>query len=116
MKDVLAVEVELGRVRGEIESMEAQRKSLATQVERSTITVHISEEERQQLGSNNIGLRLRNAGVEGLRSMRDSLIDTGVLIGSRGPVVLLWIAILFFPVRFAWRRWRRRAGTASQPE
>ncbi len=108
LKDVLAVEVELGRVRGEIESMEAQGKSLATQVERSTITVHISEEERQQLGSNNIGLRLRNAGVEGLRSMRESLIDTGVLIGSRGPVVLLWVAILFFPVRFAWRRWRRR--------
>jgi hypothetical protein len=108
LKDVLAVEVELGRVRGEIESMEAQRKSLATQVERSTITVHISEEEHSQLGSNNIGLRLRNAAVDGVRSMRDSLIDTGVLIGSRGPVVLLWSAILFFPIRFAWRWWRSR--------
>jgi hypothetical protein len=108
LKDVLAVEIEVGRVRGEIESMEAQKKSLATQVARSTITVHIQEEQRSQLASNGIGLRLRNAVVEGFRAMEDSLIDAGVLIVSRGPVILLWLAILFFPGRFAWRRWRQR--------
>lgn len=108
LKDVLAVELEVGRVRGEIESMEAQRKSLATQVERSTITVHISEEQHAQLASNDVGLRLRNAVVEGFRATEDSLIDTGVLIVSRGPVILLWLAILFLPARFAYRWWRRR--------
>ena len=107
LKDVLAVEVELSRVRGEIEAMEAQQKSLATQVARATITVHITEEERTQLSSNNLGLRFRNAVVEGWRVLSDSVIGA-ILFGiSRGPVLLLWAAILFFPVRFAWRWWGR---------
>jgi hypothetical protein len=32
-----------------------------------------------------------------------------------GPTLLLWIAILFFPIRWAWRRLRRALKTARKP-
>lgn len=42
LADVLAAERELGRVRGDIESFEGQRRALADQVQLSTLTVDVS--------------------------------------------------------------------------
>jgi hypothetical protein len=38
-----------------------------------------------------------------------------MLLISRGPVFLLWIAILYLPARFAWRRWRHSALQGDTP-
>jgi uncharacterized protein DUF4349/putative zinc finger protein len=49
LSDVLEVETEIARVRGEIETMEAERKSLATQVAFATINVTLTEDYKPQL-------------------------------------------------------------------
>src|SRR5499427_7126575 len=49
LSDVLEVEQELDRVRGEIEQMEAERKSLSNQVTFATINVNVAEDYKSQL-------------------------------------------------------------------
>jgi hypothetical protein len=110
LADVLQVEQEIDRVRGEIERMEAERKVLAGRVEFATLNVKLEEEYKAQLQPTSGG-RFRNAAVEGFRRMLDGLTGVALFLLSAGPTLLLWGAILFFPVRFAWRKlsaWRAR--------
>lgn len=112
LSDVLAVETELDRVRGEIERMEAERKNLANRVDFATINATVSEDYRAQLQvvpSSTWG-QIRNAAVEGYRTMSESLIATVMFLFSYAPAILLWGAILFFPARFAWKKLRQIFG------
>jgi hypothetical protein len=51
--------------------------------------------------------RFRNAGIDGYQSVVDSLIALALFFISWGPSLLFWGALLFFPARFVWRRFRR---------
>jgi len=51
ISDVLAVEQEIARVRGDIEQMEAEQKSVEHRVDFATIELHLSEEYKEQLGT-----------------------------------------------------------------
>jgi len=105
--DVLAVEKEIERVRGEIERMEAERKNLANRVDFATLNVKLYEESRaglQMPGSTSY--RLRNAAVEGYRTTVESVTGAASFLLAYGPSVLFWSAVLFFPGRFLWRRLR----------
>ncbi len=63
LADVLEVEVEISRVRGEIERMEAERKSLLKRVDFATLNVSVRENYRAQLQeSSSLAGRLRCAG------------------------------------------------------
>jgi hypothetical protein len=109
LSDVLEAERELSRVRGEIEQMEAERKALLTRVDYSTLTLTVNEEYKSQLHvADSTPTKFRNAAVDGFRSMAGSLVSVALFLLSDGPVLLLWAAILFFPVRFAWRLWKAR--------
>lgn len=108
LSDVLEAERELGRVRGEIEQMESQRRGILTRVDFSTLNLTVNEEYKAQLhGSDSTSTLFHNAAVDGFRSMAGSVIGVALFLLSSGPVMLLWAAILFFPARFAWRRFRR---------
>jgi hypothetical protein len=109
LADVLAVETELSRVRGEIESMESQRKSLAKQVDFATLNATVNEDYKAQLQvvPPSTSTQFRNAAVDGYRSMVDGIVGVAVFLFSYGPSLLFWAALLFFPVRFFWRQLRR---------
>jgi anti-sigma factor RsiW len=105
--DILQVEKEMARVREDIERMEAERRSLETQVSFATLDLNVSEEFKARLQAPpSMGGRLRNEFVEGLRSAFDSAFGVALFIAGNGPTLLLWFAILFFPVRFLARRIR----------
>jgi len=108
LADVLAVETELDRVRGEIESMEAQRKSLSTRVDFASVNLTLTENYKAQLQPlpDSTWNRLRNAAIQGYRSMADSVVSALLFLISAGPSLVLWGALLFLPARFAWRKWR----------
>jgi hypothetical protein len=109
LSDVLEAERELGRVRGEIEEMEAQRKALLKRVYYSTLTLDVNEEYKAQLHvDTGASTQFRNAAVDGFRAAEGSVMGLALFLLSDGPVLLLWAAVLFFPARFAWRRWRAR--------
>jgi anti-sigma factor RsiW len=109
LADVLAVETELSRVRGEIESMESQRKTLANQVDFATLNATVNEDYKAQLQvvPPSTSTQFRNAAVDGYRSMVDGIVGVAVFLFSYGPSLLFWCAFLFFPVRVLWRKLRR---------
>ena len=109
LSDVLAVEQELDRVRGEIEQMEAERKTMSNQVSFATLNATISEDYKAQLQvvPPSTSTRLSNAAIDGYRSMVDGVMDLALFLLSNGPSLLLWGAILFMPARLVWKKVRR---------
>jgi hypothetical protein len=109
LSGVLAVETELGRVQGEIERMEAERKNTESQVAYAALQLSVGEYYKAQLriAPDSTLNRFRNAAVAGYRSMTDGLIEVALWAVAWAPAVLLWTALLFFPVRAIWRRARR---------
>jgi hypothetical protein len=108
VSDVLEVEKEQTRVRGEIETMEAEQKRLKGRVAFASIDLNLTEEYQAHLGipTSLTGLQIRNAFVEGLHDAADGLVNVVMILLSAGPSLLLWGLILFWPTRWAWRRWR----------
>lgn len=115
--DVLDVEREMARVRGEIESMEADEKQLRGRVAFASIELNLSEEYQEHLGDapDSVSRRIRNAFVDGYHAAVAGLLAVCIFLLSVGPSLLLLAAILFWPARWGWRRWRahRREGAAS---
>ena len=113
--DVLAVEQEIARVRGEIEQMEAEQKSLEHRVEYATVDLNLSEEYKAQLGTPapSISTRFHNALVKGIRSARETVVDVALFCAEVGPSLVIWVVMLLPLGWFLWRRWRRSYGLAS---
>jgi len=111
LSDVLAVEREIASVREGIERMEAEKKSLEKQVTFSTLNMRVTEDYKQQVHvvPESTSRRVRNAAVDGYETMVAGLINVLLFLVSAGPSLLLWGAILFFPVRMLWKRWRNRS-------
>jgi len=115
ISDVLAVEQEIARVRGEIEQMEAEQKSLEHRVDFATIDLKLSEEYKAQLGSPSpsVSTRFHNAFVAGYRDALETAVGALLFVVEYGPSLFLWLAVLF-PIPFLlWRRWRRSVAMAS---
>jgi hypothetical protein len=109
LSDVLEVEQEVDRVRGEIEQMEAERKNMSNQVSFATLNATISEDYKAQLQvvPPSTSTRLSNAAVEGYKSMVDGLVGLALFMLENGPTLFLWGAVLFFPARLVWKKFRR---------
>ena len=110
LSDVLEVETELSSVREQIERMEGERRLLAKQVAFATLTATVTEEYKAPARAlpDSMGTRFRNAAVDGYQSVINFVIGVALFLISEGPMLLLWIAILFFPARYAWRKLRSR--------
>ncbi len=109
VSEVLEVEREIARVRGEIERMEAQRRLIENQVALATLKVDMREEYKVPLAvADSLGTRFRNAAVEGYRSLADAIVGLALFLLSWGPVSVFWGTILILPSRLLWRRLRKR--------
>lgn len=109
VKDVLEVEEEIARVRGEIEEMEAEQQNLEHRVSFASIDLKLAEEYKAQLSSPapSAVMQLRNAIVNGFRNASESLLGIILFFAEAGPTLLLWLTILFIPARLLWRRYQR---------
>ena len=114
LSDVLEVEQEIDRVRGEIEQMEAERKSMVNQVSYATLNLKISEDYKAQLQVVPLSTftRLSNAAVDGYSALVESLLSVALLLLSAGPSLIFWGALLCLA---AWLIWRRVRGAGSIP-
>jgi Domain of unknown function (DUF4349)/Putative zinc-finger len=115
VKEVLEVEQEIARVRGEIEQMEAEQKTLEHRVEFATIDLKLAEEYKAQLNTPapSILMQLRNAAVNGFRNAFESLLALVLFLAESGPSLLLWLALLGIPAWRLWRRYRRGQSLGS---
>jgi hypothetical protein len=117
LQDVLKVELEIDRVRGEIEQMQAEKKELSKRVAFATLNATVKEEYQAKLqgAPPSTGSRFRNAAVDGYNTVIESLIGVALFLLSAGPSLLLWAAILFFPARWAWKKLRRKFAEPDEP-
>jgi hypothetical protein len=115
ISDVLAVEQEIARVRGEIEQMEAEQKNLEHRVDFATVDLRLSEEYKAQLGSPlpSVATRFHNAFVSGYRAAAESVISFVLFFMEYGPSLLIWLLFLAPMLWLTWRRWRRSMAVAS---
>jgi chromosome segregation ATPase len=107
--EVLQVEEEIDRVRGEIEQMEAEQKILEHRVDFATVELRLAEQYREQLGapSASVSVQIGNAFVAGLRHGENTLVGVLLFVEEAGPTALIWLAILAVPGILLWRRYRR---------
>ena len=109
LSDVLAVEQQVDRVRGEIDTTTAEQKVLSDQITFASVQLRVAEEYRAPLEGDHISVftRLRNAAVDGYRTVVDGALAIVLFLLSTGPAILTLIAIGFYPMRWAWRKWAR---------
>jgi hypothetical protein len=107
MTDVLAVEKEIARVRGEVEQMEAEKKTLTNRVDFATLNVTVREAGKAQFPPHSTLERIRNAAIEGLTTLTDGAIGVFVFLLSYGPSLLLWGGLGTLGLRFVLRRLRK---------
>jgi hypothetical protein len=108
LSDVLEVEQEIAQVRGEIEQMEAEQKSLEHRVEFATVNLNLADVYQAQLNApSSTGTRLHNGFVAGYHNAAETLLGIALFIMEAGPSLLIWLMILGLPVVYVWRRYRR---------
>ena len=107
--EVLQVEEEIDRVRGEIEGMEADQKTLEHRVDFATIDLQLNEEYKEKLNPQpaSVTASMRNAFVAGLRHASGALLGIVLFLEEFGPVLLIWAVILGIPTILIWRRYRK---------
>ena len=109
MSDVLEVEQEIARVRGEIESMEAEQKTLVHRVDYASVNLILTEVYQAQLAVPPISAnsRLRNALINGYRNAGETVLGIILFFAEYGPTLIIWLANLAIPVWLLRRRYRR---------
>ncbi len=101
VSDVLEVEREIDRVRQEIERLDAERTNLERRVAYATVTLDVTAARQATLDLEPVplGTRARNAAVDGVRTAFESASGAFLWMLRAGPPLLLWLAILWWPVR-----------------
>jgi hypothetical protein len=114
-KEILEVEKESARVRGEIEQMEAEQHALEHRVDFATIDLKLAEEYQALLNTPapSVAMQLRNAAVNGFRNAFENLLGIALFFAESGPTLLLWLILLGFPAWILWRRYRRSLARSS---
>jgi anti-sigma factor RsiW len=108
ISDVLEVERSIAGVRGEIEAMEAEQKTLEHRVDFASVEIQLSEEYKAQLSSpDSASTRVHNAFVAGYRNARETLLGFLLFFEEYGPSLVIWLLVLALPVLLIWRRYRR---------
>ena len=109
LSDVLEVEEEIGRVRGEIEQMQTEQKALEHRVDFATIELQLTEEYKAQLNppATSVSTRIHNAFVAGYQNASEALLGIFLWFAEYSPILLIWLAILAVPFVMIWRRYRR---------
>jgi hypothetical protein len=115
IRDVLEVEREIARVRGEIEAMEAEQKNLEHRVEFASVNLQLTEEYKASLNAPaaSIATRIHNAMVAGFKSLAETILGILLFFLEAGPTMLVAALIFLAPAWLLWRRYRRAAASVS---
>ncbi len=112
-RNVMELQRQIASVNADINRLEADRLTAEHRVVFANVLFALREEVIPPTES--LGTQFRNAAATGFSEAVLSLSALLMLLISRGPVFLLWIAILYLPARFAWRRWRHSALQGETP-
>jgi hypothetical protein len=111
ISDVLEVEENIARVRGDIESMEAEQRAMEHRVDFASVEVSLIEVYKAKLETpNSVGTRMHNALVAGYHNAVETVLGLVLFVEEYGPALLIWTAILGVPIVWMWRRYKKARG------
>ncbi len=108
IKDVIEVERELGRVRGEIEQMQGRLRYLTNRTDLTTITIS-AREQRDYVppATPSFTGRVGDAWANSLLELQRFGANVAVALVYAAPWLLLWAIVLSVPLLFIWRLIRK---------
>ena len=114
ISDVLEVEENIARVRGDIEAMEAEQRAMEHRVDFASIDVQLMEVYKAKLETpDSVGARLHNAFVAGYRNAAETVLGLVLFVEEYGPALLIWAVILGAPIVWIWRRYKKARGRSG---
>lgn len=111
--EMLAIEEELGRIRGEIESLDAQVTYLERQAAMATVTIELTEPS-DIVRPDGDSWGFLDAITEGFRAAAGVVTWLLMAVIATSPLWILGL-IVFFPIRATLRRRRAREKRAAEP-
>ena len=115
VKDVLAVEKELTRVRGDIEAFMAKKRNWDILVEMVTIEVNLHEPSAAMPGAHSFWEPIRSAFGRSLEGFANSLRALIIFIGVIAPWLVIIVPAYYLFVRLIRRRRNRKKKESSLP-
>jgi Domain of unknown function (DUF4349) len=108
--NVRELQRQISTASAEVTRLEAERQASEHRVIFANVFFTLREEVAKP--SESLGAQLRAAAAAGFGDAMASLAGLLAFMIGRGPVVVLWCAILWVPARFVWKKW---APVAAQP-
>jgi len=108
--NVRELQRQIAAANAELARLEAER--LASEHRVLFANVFFTLREEVATPSESLGAQLRAAAATGFGDALASLAGLLAFLIGRGPLVVLWCAILYVPARFVWKKW---APVAAQP-
>jgi hypothetical protein len=102
VKDSAEVQRQLAAVNAEIARLEAERVAAEHRVIFANVLFSLREEIPPPVES--FGAQFRSAGATGLMDALNIVSAILMFAISRGPVILVWVLLVFFPARWIWRK------------
>jgi uncharacterized small protein (DUF1192 family) len=106
-----SLERQVAMLRAEIERIESERSAASSQVSFANVSFSLREE--RATPAETVGAKLRSAAVGGLSDAFESIATLLLFLAARGPLLALWVVLIFLPARFFWRRYQQAYATAS---
>ena len=107
--NVRELQRQIANAGAEVARIQAERQTSENRVVFANVYFTLREEIAAP--AETLGAQLRSAAEAGFGEAMSSLSTLLVFLIGRGPVIALWAAIVYFPVRLLWKKWQ----PAAQP-
>jgi hypothetical protein len=109
--NVRELQRQIASTNAEVNRLEAERQSSEHRIVFANVQFSLREEIPAPVES--LGAQFHSAASAGFKEAAASVSALLLFFIGRGPVVLLWMMILFLPARYVWRRWQPVAAQSA---
>lgn len=109
--ELAQVQRQLASLSGEVTRLEAERLAEEHRVIFAQVLFSLREEITPPAES--LAAQFRNAALSGFSDLVGSVSGIALFAISRGPVLLLWVVLLYFASRWVWKKWRTGTTTGE---
>jgi len=111
LTELAQVQRQLASLSAEMARLEAERVAEDHRLIFAQVLFSLREEVHPPVES--LAAQFRNAALSGFTDLLSSVSGIALFVISRGPLLLLWVAVLYFPSRWVCRKWQTATATGE---